>query len=45
MTVIRNGEVVNTLPVTTGKAGFHTRNGIKVCWRTSTVQMKQRRSA
>ncbi|WP_445330573.1 Ig-like domain-containing protein [Streptomyces sp. GSL17-111] len=30
MTVKRNGEVVNTFPITTGKAGFRTRNGVKV---------------
>ncbi|MCX4749542.1 Ig-like domain-containing protein [Kitasatospora sp. NBC_01287] len=30
MTFKRNGEVVNSLPVTTGKPGFDTRNGIKV---------------
>ncbi|MFF5443551.1 Ig-like domain-containing protein [Streptomyces sp. NPDC012888] len=30
MTFKRNGEVVTTLPVTTGKPGFATRNGTKV---------------
>jgi lipoprotein-anchoring transpeptidase ErfK/SrfK len=30
MTVLRNGEEINTIPITTGKPGFSTRNGIKV---------------
>ncbi|WP_434588662.1 Ig-like domain-containing protein [Streptomyces sp. A5-4] len=30
MTVSRNGEVINTIPVTTGKPGYSTRNGVKV---------------
>ncbi|MGN6599232.1 MAG: L,D-transpeptidase [Actinomycetes bacterium] len=30
MTVHRNGKVVRTIPITTGKAGFLTRNGTKV---------------
>ncbi|MFD3946645.1 Ig-like domain-containing protein [Streptomyces sp. NPDC058579] len=30
MTVLRNGRVVRTIPVTTGKAGYRTRGGVKV---------------
>ncbi|AXK32777.1 hypothetical protein DVA86_09090 [Streptomyces armeniacus] len=30
MTVRKNGKAVRTIPVTTGKAGFETRNGVKV---------------
>ncbi|MEV0224255.1 Ig-like domain-containing protein [Streptomyces sp. NPDC050704] len=30
MTVYKNGEVINEIPVTTGKPGFDTRNGVKV---------------
>ncbi|MEU8528277.1 Ig-like domain-containing protein [Streptomyces sp. NPDC048629] len=30
MTVRRNGQIVRTIPVTTGKAGYRTRGGIKV---------------
>lgn len=30
MTVYRNGEQINQIPVTTGKPGFETRNGVKV---------------
>ncbi|MFD7709078.1 Ig-like domain-containing protein [Streptomyces sp. NPDC059786] len=30
MSVYKNGEEINQIPVTTGKAGFETRNGVKV---------------
>ncbi|MFE9257168.1 Ig-like domain-containing protein [Streptomyces sp. NPDC006879] len=30
LTFKRNGEVINTIPVTTGKPGYSTRNGVKV---------------
>lgn len=30
MTVYKNDEVINEIPVTTGKPGFETRNGVKV---------------
>ncbi|GGL85531.1 hypothetical protein GCM10010129_31550 [Streptomyces fumigatiscleroticus] len=30
MTVYRNGQEIKQIPVTTGKAGFETRNGVKV---------------
>ncbi|WP_155054980.1 L,D-transpeptidase [Streptomyces blattellae] len=30
MTVYKNGEAINEIPVTTGKPGFETRNGVKV---------------
>ncbi|MCT9077829.1 L,D-transpeptidase [Streptomyces fulvoviolaceus] len=30
MTVYRNGKSINEIPVTTGKSGFETRNGVKV---------------
>ncbi|MCX4667749.1 Ig-like domain-containing protein [Streptomyces sp. NBC_01381] len=30
MTVYRNGEEINTIPVTTGRPGYSTRNGVKV---------------
>ncbi|MGW9074012.1 Ig-like domain-containing protein [Streptomyces yangpuensis] len=41
MTVRRNGHVIRTIPVTTGKEGFRTRSGIKVVLRKeSKVRMR-----
>ncbi|MGS2587453.1 Ig-like domain-containing protein [Streptomyces hebeiensis] len=41
MTVFRDGEEINNIPVTTGKPGFSTRNGIKVVLgKQSYVQMR-----
>lgn len=41
MTFYRDGEVVRTIPVTTGKPGYSTRNGVKVVLeKQSFVQMK-----
>ncbi|MFJ3977300.1 Ig-like domain-containing protein [Streptomyces sp. NPDC090021] len=41
MTVRRNGRVIRTIPVTTGKEGFRTRSGIKVVLRKeSKVRMR-----
>ncbi|MGK5628372.1 Ig-like domain-containing protein [Streptomyces sp. URMC 123] len=41
MTVKRNGEVINTIPVTTGKPGFATRNGVKtILAKESFVRMR-----
>lgn len=41
LTFYRNGDEVRTMPVTTGKPGFDTRNGIKVVLeKQSFVQMK-----
>ncbi|WP_246095488.1 L,D-transpeptidase [Streptomyces roseicoloratus] len=41
MTVLRDGEVVRTLPVTTGKAGYRTRSGVKVVLgKEATVRMR-----
>ncbi len=40
LTVTRNGKLLRVIPVTTGKPGFQTRNGIKVIIsRQSSVQM------
>ncbi|UGY90936.1 L,D-transpeptidase [Streptomyces gobiensis] len=41
MTVKKNGEVVNTMPITTGMAGYRTRNGTKVVLeKSSYVRMR-----
>ncbi|WP_119290541.1 Ig-like domain-containing protein [Streptomyces sp. YIM 130001] len=41
MTVLRDGEQVREIPVTTGKAGFRTRDGIKVVLgKESSVRMR-----
>ncbi|MDT3397842.1 Ig-like domain-containing protein [Streptomyces sp. B1866] len=41
MTVLRDGRVVRVLPVTTGKSGYETRNGVKVILsREETVRMR-----
>jgi lipoprotein-anchoring transpeptidase ErfK/SrfK len=41
MTFKRNGKVVRTIPITTGKPGFDTRNGVKVVLgRESSVRMR-----
>lgn len=41
MTVLRDGEVVRTIPVTTGKAGYRTRSGVKVVLgKEATVRMR-----
>ncbi len=41
MTVKRNGKVLRTIPVTTGKPGFDTRNGIKtILGKEAFVQMR-----
>lgn len=41
MTVKKNGEVLRSIPITTGKAGFRTRNGTKVVLgRESFVRMQ-----
>ncbi|MFJ7065843.1 Ig-like domain-containing protein [Streptomyces sp. NPDC101115] len=41
LTVLRDGEVVRTIPVTTGKAGYRTRGGVKVVLgKEATVRMR-----
>ncbi|MEU1310774.1 Ig-like domain-containing protein [Streptomyces cinnamoneus] len=41
MTVMKNGETLRTIPVTTGKPGYATRNGVKVILgRESFVRMR-----
>ncbi|MFI8823614.1 Ig-like domain-containing protein [Streptomyces sp. NPDC053431] len=41
MTVLRDGRVVRTIPVTTGKAGYRTRGGVKVVLgKEATVRMR-----
>lgn len=39
LTVTRNGKVARVIPVTTGKAGFLTRNGIKVILEKHTLKV------
>ena len=39
LTVYRNGKVARVIPVTTGKAGFLTRNGIKVILEKHTLKI------
>ncbi|MEU8618976.1 Ig-like domain-containing protein [Streptomyces sp. NPDC048623] len=41
LTVLRDGEAVRTVPVTTGKAGYRTRGGVKVVLgKEATVRMR-----
>ncbi|MFI8966107.1 Ig-like domain-containing protein [Streptomyces sp. NPDC053493] len=41
LTVLRDGEVLRTVPVTTGKAGYRTRSGVKVVLgKEPTVRMR-----
>ncbi|KKZ69939.1 lipoprotein [Streptomyces showdoensis] len=41
MTVYRDGQVIRTIPVTTGKAGYRTREGVKVVLgKEATVRMR-----